>query len=426
MIAMLSRFWAPASVLCLALPLAAEVTYYKDVASIMRQKCAQCHRPNDIAPFTLINSDDAQTWAQDIRASVAKRSMPPWKPVAGYNEFRDSFALTEVERQTILDWVDQGAKAGDPADMPELPPLSDSQWELGQPDQVLSMPEYQPPERAKDTYRCFVIGSVDQTSYVKAMQALPGAKQEVHHVLVFVDQYGDSAKLDGVDGQPGYSCFGEPKVRLTIGSLMGGWAPGFRTRLLPDGIGLLVPGKSRLVMQVHYHPNGLSVPDRTQVGLWFAPADSISKRVFNIPILNDKFEIPAGAGDHVVTAELEVFPLIAGKAIMVAPHMHLLGRKITMEVIDRDGTHRPMIYIDDWNFNWQGFYTFVDPVTIPGGSKVVVTARYDNSDNNPLNPNHPLKPVRWGEGTEDEMCIGFIGMVFDYESLLPLRARPVK
>ena len=420
---MLSRIWAPLFAVCCALPLAADVTYYRDVASIMRQKCAQCHRPNDIAPFTLINYDDAQTWAQDIRASVAKPSMPPWKPVAGYGSFRDSFALTDDERQTILDWVDQGAQAGDPADLPDLPPLSDTSWELGQPDLVLQMPEYTPPERSRDTYRCFVLPTgLTDTQYVRAMQALPGSKQEVHHVLVFIDQFNESAKLDGKDGQPGYTCFGGPEVTLSIGGGIGGWAPGTRTREFPEGIGIPIPAKAPLIMQVHYHPNGLSVPDRTQIGLWFTPRESVSKRLIYVPIVNTTFVIPAGASDYEVKAQLPVLPILSGKAILVAPHMHLLGRNIKIEVVDRDGTRRALIYIDDWNFNWQGFYTFTDPVTIPGGSTVVVTAHYDNSENNPLNPNNPLKPVRWGEGTEDEMCVGFLGVVFDNESLLPLRA----
>jgi copper type II ascorbate-dependent monooxygenase-like protein len=417
---MLTRIWVP---LLLAVPLAADVTFYRDVASIMRQKCAQCHRPNDVAPFVLLTVDDAQTWAQDIRASVANRTMPPWKPVPGYGEFRDSFGLTDDERQTILNWVDQGAQPGDPADLPDLPPPPEAAWQLGQPDMVLTMPEYAPPARSRDTYRCFVLPTgLDANVFVSAMQALPGARQEVHHVLVFIDQFDESDKLDGKDGQPGYDCFGGPNVNVGIGFILGGWAPGVRTRNLPDGIGVLVPGKARLVLQVHYHPNGLAVTDKTQIGLWFAPPDSVSKRLVNLPILNDGFKIPAGASDYQVIAQQVVPPFLSGKAIVVAPHMHLLGRKIQVEVVDPDGTHRPMIYIDNWNFNWQGFYTFTDAVRIPGNAKIVVTANYDNSENNPLNPNNPLKTVGWGEGTEDEMCLAIVGMVFDNESLIPFRA----
>jgi hypothetical protein len=411
------------SALCLIPAAWADVTYSKEVSRITQAKCQGCHRPNDIAPFPLTNFEETKLYTEDIQKAVTNRIMPPWKPVAGFNSFRDSYALTEEERQTILDWIQQGAQEGDPAGLPEAIPATDSPWELGDPDLILTMPKYTPPVRPVDTYRCFVLPTgMEESRFVSAVQSLPGQKQIVHHVLLYVDETGESEKLDGKDGQPGYTCFGGPNIRLTIGGLLGGWAPGARTRHLPDGIGLFLPRKSRLVMQVHYHPNGLEIEDQTKVGIWFKAKDTANKRLVNIPIINDKFEIPAGAENHEVTASQFVLPFLTGKAITIAPHMHLLGRKIKVELQTFDGEKTPMIFIDDWNFNWQGFYTFEEPVRLPAASTVRVIANYDNSENNPKNPNKPLKPVRWGEGTDDEMCLAFIGVVFDNESLIPFQA----
>lgn len=400
----------------------AQPTYSREVSRIMQAKCQQCHRPGDVAPMSLLTYDDGVTWANDIKRVVAAKQMPPWKPVPGFNEFKGSYGLSDEDRQMILDWIEAGTPAGDPGDMPDPVSVSDSPWNLGDPDMILTMPEYTPP-RAADTYRCFVLPSgLDQSRFVSAVQTLPGAKQEVHHVVLFLDTRGEADKLDGQDGQPGYTCFGGPGINLDIGGVFSGWAPGARTRRLPDGIGLLLPAKSRLILQVHYHPAGRVSPDQTQVGLYFAPADVSQKRLINVPLVNMTFRIPAGAQDYEVRASLPIPPFFAANAITVFPHMHLLGRRIKLEVEDLDGKRRPMIYIDDWDFNWQGFYEFAEPVRLPVGSTLRLTTNYDNSENNPKNPNNPLKPVGWGEGTNDEMCLAFIGVVLDNDVALFLNA----
>ena len=405
-------------------PAFAQPTYSREVSRIMQAKCQQCHRPGDVAPMILQTYDDAVTWAADIKRVVGAKQMPPWKPVPGFNEFKGSYGLSDQERQTILDWVDAGTPQGDPSEMPDPLPESDSPWNLGDPDMILTMPEYTPP-RAADTYRCFVLPTgLDQPRFVSAVQTLPGAKQEVHHVVLFLDTQGQADKLDGQDGQPGYTCFGGPGINLDIGGVFSGWAPGARTRRLPDGIGLLLPAKSRLILQVHYHPAGRFSPDQTQVGLYFAPSDVAQKRLINIPLVNTNFSIPAGAQDYRVDASLPIPPFFAAKAVVVFPHMHLLGRTIKVEVKDLDGTQRPMIYIDDWDFNWQGFYEFAEPVRLPTGSTVHLETHYDNSDNNPRNPNNPLRAVGWGEGTNDEMSLAFIGVVFDNDIALLMNAVP--
>jgi mono/diheme cytochrome c family protein len=416
---------------------AAETTYTRDVARIMQLRCQQCHRPNDVAPFALMTYDDAVTYAADIKTALQKKSMPPWKPVPGFNNFADSFAITDEERNTILAWIDGGTPQGDAADMPPALPVSDSPWQLGEPDMVLSMPEYSPPVRASDTYRCFVLPTgLTDNRFISALQALPGNPQITHHVLFFVDQTGESEQLDGKDEAPGYDCFGGSNLTNTVasadlasilngsvnilhGSLLGGWAPGTRVRRLPEDIGLPIPKGTRVVMQVHYHPAGREGVDQTRLGIWFADTSKIKRRLLNVPIANTKFEIPAGAKSYSPDPASLRLPL-SYKVITVAPHMHLLGKQIKVEVADLTGAVRPLIYIDDWDFNWQGFYLLAEPVAVPAFSAVRVTAVYDNSDNNPRNPNNPIVPVGWGERTTDEMMLAFIGVTFDNEAILPL------
>lgn len=394
----------------------AEVTYSREISRIMQANCQQCHRPNDVAPFELTKYDDVASHVEGIKQALTSRIMPPWKPVPGFGEFRDSLALAEDDRRLILEWINAGAPEGDPADLPEPLPVSETPWQLGDPDLILSMPEFTPP-RGRDTYRCFVLPTgLAEDRFVSAAQALPGAKETVHHVILFLDSSGTAEKLDGQDGQPGYTCFGGPGVPLDVAATLGGWVPGMRTRRLPEGIGLPLPRKAKIVMQVHYHPHGFVESDRTQVGLWFSPSGTVKQRLIYFPVGNTRFEIPAGASNFQVQASQIVPPGFSAKAITIAPHMHLLGRTIKVEIQAPDGTRQPMIYIDDWDFNWQGIYTFAEPMKLAGGSTVRVTATYDNSENNLRNPNSPPQAVHYGEATTDEMCFAFIGAVFDIDN----------
>ena len=409
----------------------AEVTYTRDIARIIQGKCQRCHRPNDIAPFAMMSYDDVVTYAEDIKRVLTEKKMPPWKPTPGIGEFRDSFALSDEDRATFLAWIDSGTPQGDPADAPEPVPVSDNPWQLGEPDLVLTMPEYSPPPRVSDTYRCFVLPTgLTENRFIAATQALPGNARITHHVLLFLDEIGESEKLDGADGQPGYNCFGGSNLTSILnngavasgadflhGLMLGGWVPGSRAQRLPEDIGLPIPKGARIVMQVHYHPAGRTEPDRTRLGIWFADTAKVAHRLINIPIANMTFKIPAGAKDYEVLATFPAFS--SAKVINVAPHMHNLGRKIKVEIQEASGKTRPLISIDDWDFNWQGFYTLAEPVPVPFFATVRVTSVYDNSADNPKNPNNPLVPVGWGERTVDEMCLAFVGVILDNEKILP-------
>ncbi len=415
-------------------PAYAEPTYSREVSRILQAKCQRCHRPNDIAPFALMTYDDAATWSEDIKRVVSDKIMPPWKPVPGHGDFKDSYGLTGEERQTILDWIAAGNPQGEAADLPET--LADTgEWQLGDPDLVVQMPQSYDVPRKKDDYRCFVLPTnVDTDKWVSAVQVVPGNKQIVHHVLLFIDTEGAADKLDGKDGSPGYTCYGGPgfdvqtlsgiAAALDLTGGLGGWVPGTRVQPLPEGVGLLLPKKGKIVMQVHYFPNGHPGPDQTKVGIYYSKT-AVERRMRYLPIVNTSFKLQPGEANKEVTAKFTIPFFFDAHAIQIAPHMHLLGRKIKVELAGAKNTD-DLIQIDDWDFNWQGFYTFKDPVALPSLSTVKLTCTFDNTTDNPKNPSDPLKVVGWGEGTEDEMCLAFLGVTIDREKLTLFHPQPLK
>ncbi len=410
----------------------AEVTFTREISRIVQTKCAHCHRPNDIAPFSLQTYEQVAAWKDDILRVVTGGVMPPWKPVAGHGVFRDNFSLSEEERNQIKAWVEADAPLGAPADLPE--PLADAgEWILGEPDLVVQMPEAYEPPRGRDMYRCFVLPTeFNTTQFVSAVDILPGDRRYVHHVILFLDTSGVAEKLDAEEEGPGYTCFGGPRTPAlpdaSLSSLLGngiglgGWAPGTRPRLLPDGIGMQLPPKARIVMQIHYYARGGTAPDQTKVGIYFAKS-KVERRLIFVPIVpldsrgNVSLTIPAGAAEHEVKSEFIVPPLLDAHLINIFPHMHLLGRQIRSSAIRLNGKEEPLVFIDNWDFNWQGAYTYVDPIALPAFSRIKLSCTYDNTENNPRNPSNPLKTIHWGEGTEDEMCLVFLGLTFDRERL---------
>ena len=418
----------PALVILAALALAplakAEITYSKEISRLYQAKCQGCHRAGDIAPFALDSYEAAKTWGEDIQRVVREKLMPPWKPVEAHGKFKNDFGLTDEERETILAWYRANAPEGDTADMPE-PAADTGEWQLGEPDAVIRMPELYNVPRRKDIYRCFVVPTgFDEEVWLKSVQVVPGNRQVVHHVILYLDETGRSAELDAKDEEPGYECFGGPGdgIPISAATMLGGWVPGTRVGLLPEGVGILLPKGARVIVQMHYYPAGKEYSDQTRVGLYVAKkTETMKRRMVYLPLVNTSFRIPAGAKDHEVTASVPVLPGLTAQVYMVVPHMHLLGKKIQ---VTRTNTfsrvNDTLVKIDDWDFNWQGFYAFEEPMKLNIFDNLKVACRFDNSAENPRNPSTPLKDVRWGEGTEDEMCLSFLGLAFDNPSVLDL------
>lgn len=395
-------------------------TFNNEVVRILQQNCQSCHHQGDIAPFSLMNYSDALAHASEMKDVTGARIMPPWKPVAGCGEFAQARVLSQHDIDTIARWVDGGAPQGNPADLP-VPLNFDSGWLLGQPDLVASNAETYTPPASGDMYRCFTMPAHNtEDKYVSAIDIHPGDRKTVHHVIAFIDTTGESEKLDAADPQPGYTCFGGPG--FTISSLdsatLGGWAPGSRPVMLPDDVAMKLPANARIVLQVHYHPHDpVPLPDKTEIGVYYA--NKIPKKILRmLPLANTTFTIPPGNANFQVSQVLPGFLVPNIHLYVVAPHMHLLGRKMQVNAYTPTGENMCLINIDDWDFNWQGLYRYKDPIAIPAGSTVQMNAFFDNSADNWRNPNNPPKPVSWGEATTDEMAIAFLGFTVDSENLI--------
>ncbi|HXI12707.1 MAG TPA: ascorbate-dependent monooxygenase [Thermoanaerobaculia bacterium] len=402
-------------------------TFSNEISRIFQANCQNCHHPGDVAPFSLMTYRDALPWLNAIRHVTATRQMPPWKPSPGCGDFEQTRTLSEEQIDTIGTWIANGAPEGDRTKLPK--PLEfDDGWSLGQPDLVLKLQEpYTPPPRG-DIYRCFPLPTnLTNEQFVSAIDIRPGDRESVHHVIAYIDTTGQvdssgkvikpfqSELLDAKDPGPGYTSFGGPGFDITNfqSATLGGWAPGARPVLLPEGVAMSLPGNARVVLQIHYHPHhGKPLPDKTEIGLYLSKKPP-AKVLNMIPIINTSFVIPAGVKEHRVNATWPIPVFTPIHLVSVAPHMHLLGKTMKVEAAKPDGTKECLINIEDWDFNWQGQYQFKTPVALPAGSRLSLSATYDNSESNPRNPNRPPKTVRWGEGTTDEMCLAFIGFTVD-------------
>ena len=405
----------PARLPRVLLPRGSKVTFNREVVRILQNNCQKCHHEGDIAPFPLMTYQDAYGHRYQILTQTSSRRMPPWHVSSACAAYEDDPSLTRSDIKTFSDWVAQGALEGDPADLPA--PLTFSPgWKLGDPDQVLTMPQAFTPDFSKgDVYRCFVLPTgITEDRYVSAVEIAPGSRALVHHVLLFVDTGTTAADLDAKDPGPGYTCFGGPGFTPLYN--LGGWAPGNTPRLLPDGIGMPLPKNSTIVMQVHYSSrSGVDEPDQTALALHFSKTP-VQKRLLTVPVINTSFTIPAGNPDYEVKASVPFVPF-AAHVLEVTPHMHLLGQKMNVTATLPGGQQICLVDVPDWDFHWQGTYFYKSPIAIPVGTRVDLSARYDNSSDNPNNPNSPPKDVSWGENTTDEMCIAFLGFTLDDENL---------
>jgi mono/diheme cytochrome c family protein len=378
----------------------AQVTFTRDVAPILYKHCAACHRPGEVGPFALLTYKDASRRAQFLKEITASRRMPPWKAELQEHRFLEERRLSDAEIATLARWADTGAKEGDPKDLPPMPKFTEG-WQLGQPDMVVKMRQpFTVPATGRDIYQWFTLPlNLTGDKTVAAVEFRPGNRRVVHHVLMYLDNTGAGRQKDP-EGK-GWLGFGGPGF-LPSGGL-GVWVPGLTPRLLPEGLGMVLPKNSDLVFQLHYHPSGKEEQDQSTIGIYFTkkPAD---KLVAGLAALNTRLSIPPGEKRHQITAQTAPLPVDV-LATGIFPHMHLIGREFLATAHQPDGKTYPLIHIKDWDFNWQNVYFYEKPIPLPKGTVVKVEAYYDNTADNPQNPNTPPKQVRWGEQTTDEMCV---------------------
>jgi len=365
-------------------------TFSNEVVRIFEGHCQNCHHTGGVAPFALQSFSDARLHAPEIKLMTQERKMPPWKPVTSCSEFDGERLLSQGEIDTIAKWVDAGAPEGDRAQLPPRLEFPAAEWALGrEPDLILSYPESYTPPANGDMYRCFTMPTnLDSDRYVAAIDVLPGNPQTVHHVIAYIDTGDESVRLDEKDPGPGYTSFGGPGFSILdpTSATLGGWAPGAQPVELPDGVAMSLPAKSRIVLQVHYHPHEANPqPDRTRIGIYYAKVKP-TKLLRILPLINQQFTIPPGNANYQVVAGITIPFFVDLHLWEIAPHMHLLGRRMSVQASTPGSATKCLINID-------------------------------NSEGNLRNPNIPPQPVSWGESTTDEMCIAFLGVTLDQENL---------
>jgi len=394
----------------------ASVTYAHDIAPILYRNCTVCHRAGEVAPFTLASYADARKRARQIALVTQGRVMPPWK-ADSHGEFQDERRLTDGQIALLQTWADKGTPEGKASQEPPVPHFP-AGWALGQPDMIVTPPRpYTVEAEGRDVYRCYVIPTdFAEDRYVSAVDVHPGNRAVVHHTLVYVDTGGTARRLEAKsqDGSPGYQEGGG--IGFLPAGMLGGWAPGSMARRLPADTGILLPKGADIVLEVHYHKDGKPETDQTQVALYFNQG-VVARPMHIFPLANTHLRIPPGDKDYALRASLPV--IFDATLLTIFPHMHVLGRRMTVTATLPDGTTKPLIDVPDWDFNWQGFYAYKQPVRLPAGSRVDLVAHYDNSEGNPRNPTSPPKLVAWGEQTTDEMCLCYLGFTVDAEHVHP-------
>jgi hypothetical protein len=390
----------------------AKPTYAEHVAPILNSHCVACHRPGQVAPFSLIGYENAKKWSGMMSRVTHEGLMPPWKAEAGYGEFLDENRLSESELQILKAWQETGSSRGDAKKEPPTPKF-ETEWALGEPDIILQ-PEkpFKLGPEGQDLYRNFVMKTTsDKPMWVRAMDVRPGNAKVVHHVIVFLDKQGASKALESKesDGQEGYTSEGGGVGFLPSGSL-GGWAPGLTPKMAQPGVAFKVDPGTTVVLQVHYHRTGKEETDQTKVGLYLSK-EPATKELNLAWIFNFAIRIPANDSEYQAKREY-VWPANA-TLYGVMPHMHLIGRSMKSWLEFPDGTVKPLINVPSWDFNWQLFYTFKEPIHVQAGTKQIVEAVYDNSTGNINNPNSPPKLVKFGESTSDEMFLMIVPYTLD-------------
>jgi len=377
----------------------APVTFTRDVAPILFKSCVSCHRPDGAAPFPLLTYDDAKNRAAAIVAATRDRRMPPWKPEPGYGEFLDERRLTGDELSTLARWLEDGLIEGDPAQLPPSPSWK-GHWQLGTPDLVIETAPYTLRASSDDIYRNFVLPiELSTTRYIRAWEFLPGSNA-VHHATMHFDRTRSSRRLDDQDPEPGYEGL-VPHSAMSPDGYFLGWLPGLASNIAPAGMAWPLHAGADLIMMLHLKPGGRTDTIQPKLGLYFSDAPPRLQPIL-IRLTRQHMDIAPGERKYVVT---DSFPVeVDVDLYTIQPHAHLLAREVKSYATLPDGTRRSLIYIRDWDFNWQGVFRYARPQFLPAGTTVTFEFTYDNSAANPRNPHHPPRRVTYGQHTTDEMA----------------------
>ncbi len=407
-------------------------TFSKDVAPILYKNCAGCHRTGEIGPMSLVSYTDARPHAKAIRDEVGDGNMPPWHADPKYGKFANDRSLTPAERETLLRWANNGAPEGDPKDLPAVPKFTDG-WVVGEPDLVLTLPEYKVPADGFVEYEYLEVPvNITEDRWISGLEVRPGNREVVHHVIVHTrpaqperrpaavqlaegmnvpaGQTGGGPEEGDQKRARGLSRYPRPQ---RVGVAIGGFAPGTSTLTFEPGKAMLLRKGSTVVVQMHYTTSGKETVDRTRIGLFFAKEPPKEEMRF-ANLSNGNFVIPAGAADHMVNAEMTLTADITLYRLL--PHTHLRGKSWQYTAVYPDGRSDVILSVPRYDFNWQTDYVFSQPLKLPKGTKIRAVAHYDNSAANKSNPDSKVD-VRWGDQTWEEMM--FTAFVYSIDGMTP-------
>ena len=437
------------------------VTFNKEVAPILFKSCAECHRPGDASPFSVLTYKETRPWAKSIREKVVNRTMPPWHADPHVGAWANDRRLTQAEIDTIAAWVDGGAKEGDAKDLPPAPKFAEG-WTIGKPDLVVPMPETFTIEASgPDEYQYFEVDpGFKKDVYVRMAEARPDNRRVVHHIIAFIkppapndgkpqptkeemEKLRAEAERESSQYQDGFllrtkadTLVQDDGCRLPNGGAgkdrgakddsfgnivwLAAYAPGAPPISLPPSTAIRVPAGSTILFQMHYSKVAGSVQkDRSSIGLIFAKQPP-EKELLVRAVSNTYFRIPAGADNHRVSGCWTVPEDIHIQTL--GPHMHMRGKSQRVEAFYPDGRREVLLDVPNYDFAWQTFYEPKRRMAIPKGTRILVTSTFDNSAKNKFNPD-PARAVRWGEPTYDEMMIAFISYTKDGQNLKSVAAR---
>lgn len=420
--------------LVLAVQLPAAVTFSKDVASILFEHCAGCHRPGEVAPMSLLDYKSARPWATAIREAVATRKMPPWMADPHYGSFSNDPRLSDAQIDTIRKWVAGGAPEGDPKDLPAKPAFTEG-WQLGKPDIVIDIGETYTVSKGRDAYEHFVVPTnLKEGVWIRAAELRPGNRKVVHHGHVNLVRDAKEAGATTIQGMKSLNDYLEydgklTRVRLDAPVLddscaadapdlpyihgvqegaLASYLPGRPPDAFAENTAKWVPPGGKFEFVIHYAPSATGgETDRTSVGLYLAPRKP-EQVMHRMDLRNFFFLIPPGAANHEVK---RCYVFERDKMLVsITPHFHYRGHDARYDLIHADGRKETLLLVPNYDFNWQLVYRMKQPVYVEKGSTMIVTVHYDNSVNNPANPD-PKQTIRWGDRTEEEMMTSWVEYV---------------
>lgn len=386
-----------------------DATFYRDVLPVLQKNCQNCHRPGEAGPMSLMTFKDARPWAKAMREAVLVRKMPPWYADPAHGKFVNERRLTEPEIDAIVGWADNGAVEGESKDAPKPVVFADG-WQLGTPDLVLEMPAaFSIPASGTIEYQHFVLPTgFNEDKWITSAEVRPDNRAVLHHAVAFIRPPKSNWLREIKPGEP----FVPRRWQQNLGiyeEILDTYVPGAVPFKARPGQAKMIPAGSDIIFQLHYTANGKPGMDRSRIGLTFAK-EPPAERVFSLQVANTKIVIPPGDPNFTALARMRF--QTETKLVGMMPHMHLRGKSMEYRAVFPTGEKQILLRVPNYDFNWQIFYNVADQMLLPKGTLIEVEATWDNSPNNPRNPDSKAE-VKWGDQSWQEMHVGFIDVLID-------------